>query len=521
MFNRESGPLNPGSFPHLVNPRVQATYPPDLKLVPAGLSQVPSPDSDERSPLAIASPAPESITLPDLMFGIDAAGIVVEYFPSPHFETQWLPPNCVGLSLESALSEDLAAWVLHYSQQAIETATLQLEEYVLQQNQQWQHYEARFFPATSGGKVWVIVRDITARKEREATLRISELQHQQRSIELEKTLKQLREAQAQLVQAEKLSSLGQLVAGVAHEINNPVNFIHGNLEYVGEYVEELLSLLALYQAHYPNPAQEIVEASAELDLPFIQQDLPSAITSMRLGTRRICEIVKSLRTFSHKDEAEKKQTDIHASLDSTLVILGHRLKGCGTHADVKVIKDYGMLPEIECYGSQINQVLMNLMVNALDAMEEYAELPELRIQTRVYTIGDTTHGLCCGAQPIPTVSISIADNGAGIPAAIGSQLFDPFFTTKPVGKGTGLGLSICYNIIVEKHGGVLRYQSRPEGGTEFTILLPLYDGREMLCNHQLAGYYQPCMAQATACGAGMIPSGACPAIASDGSKPRE
>lgn len=503
MFNRESGPLNPGSFSQRVNHRGHTPSPPDLKLVPVGPPPVSAPEAEAPPPLAIAPPTPETITLPDLMFGIDAAGLVVEYFPSPHFETQWLPPNCVGLPIESVLSDDLATWVLHYSQQAIETATLQLEEYVLHQNQQWHHYEARFFPATSGSKVWIIVRDITARKEREAARRISELQHQQRAQELEKTLKQLRQTQAQLVQAEKLSSLGQLVAGVAHEINNPVNFIHGNLEYVGEYVEELLSLLTLYQETYPNPTDAIAEASAALDLPFIQEDLPSAITSMRLGTRRICEIVKSLRTFSHKDEAEKKQTDIHASLDSTLVILGHRLKGCGIHSDVKVIKDYGLLPDIECYGSQINQVLMNLIVNALDAMEDHAELPELRIKTQIHTIGATGHGVCCGAQPIPTVSISIADNGVGIPATIGSQLFDPFFTTKPVGKGTGLGLSICYNIIVEKHGGILRYQPRPEGGTEFTILLPLHNGRKLACHHQLSGQYQPCTMSSTACGLGI------------------
>jgi len=413
-----------------------------------------------------------AVSFPDLMFRVDAHGILVGYYPSQVQEIQWLKDSCVGQPIETVLSEDLAAWVTHYVSETLATGALQSGEYVLSVNQRWHHYEARFMP-DADQTVLAIVRDITDRKMMEAAMRVSELQHHQRALELERTLKELRETQAQLIQSEKLSSLGQLVAGVAHEINNPVSFIHGNLEHVEGYVEDLLFLLELYQAHFPNPGEVIESALEEVELPFIQEDLPAAIASMRMGTKRICEIVTSLRKFSRKDEAEKKPCDIHEGIDSTLVILQHRLKARQSNPGVEVFKDYGIVPKIECYGSQLNQVFMNLISNAIDAMESNNSPREIYIRTRVQTTESAEFNLFCDQQPVPTVAISIADTGCGIPDHVRSHLFDPFFTTKPVGKGTGLGLSISHNIIVKQHGGALLCNSMPDGGTQFTILLPM------------------------------------------------
>jgi two-component system, NtrC family, sensor kinase len=285
----------------------------------------------------------------------------------------------------------------------------------------------------------------------------------QKNIVLKETLQELTHTQSQLIQNEKMSSLGHLVAGIAHEINNPVNFIYGNLKYIDDYTEQLLWLLQLYQKHYPHPKTEIQNAKKQADLEYLTEDLPKILTSMKVGADRIREIVLSLRIFSRLDEAEFKSADIHEGIDSTLLILQHRLKPEKTRPKITVIKEYSDIPKIQCFAGQLNQVLMNILANAIDALEEAFQKglcpePIIRISS---------------AQMNETVVINIADNGTGIPEAIQSYLFDPFFTTKPVGKGTGMGLSISYQIITEKHGGSLRCISSPGQGTEFVITIPV------------------------------------------------
>jgi two-component system, NtrC family, sensor kinase len=285
---------------------------------------------------------------------------------------------------------------------------------------------------------------------------------------LEETLKNLQQTQAQLVQTEKMSGLGQMVAGVAHEINNPVNFIHGNLEYVQEYTDNLLSLINLYQQKALQPDAEIDEFIRRIDLEFLEKDLPKTISSMQIGTERIREIVASLRTFSRVDEAGHKIVDIHDGIDSTLLILQHRLRETGNRSEIQIIKNYGDLPKVECYAGQVNQVFMNLLSNAIDAMEEWDKKrsPEERINRPCQIQITTTF------RENDAVVIKISDNGFGIPLDIQDRLFDPFFTTKPTGKGTGLGLSISYQIIVEKHGGKLWCHSELGDGAAFYIELP-------------------------------------------------
>ncbi|MDJ0799669.1 MAG: PAS domain-containing protein [Calothrix sp. MO_167.B12] len=281
---------------------------------------------------------------------------------------------------------------------------------------------------------------------------------QEQAEELKQTLEKLKSTQAQLIQTEKMSGLGQMVAGVAHEINNPANFIHGNLNPAHEYTQDLLGLLELYQQHYPEPVEEITEEIAAIDLDFLKQDLPKLMDSMKEGTRRIEEIVLSLRNFSRLDEAEFKQVDIHEGIDSTLMILHHRLKAKSNCAEIPVFKEYDRLPLVECYPSQINQVLMNILVNAIDVLETMTN-PCIHINTQLINNN--------------WIAINIRDNGPGIDQENLTKLFDPFFTTKDVGKGTGLGLSISYQIVVNKHGGKLWCESAPGEGTEFIIQLPI------------------------------------------------
>ncbi|MGI0486841.1 ATP-binding protein [Pantanalinema rosaneae CENA516] len=295
------------------------------------------------------------------------------------------------------------------------------------------------------------------------------LELHQKALDLEQTLQQLQQTQSQMIQAEKMSSLGQLVAGVAHEINNPVNFIHGNLSHVQEYAEALLNFIQLYQTHYPTPAPEITAEAIAIDLEFVQADLPKTLDSMRLGTDRIRQIVLSLRNFSRVDEAELKVVDLHEGIDSTLLILQHRLKARPEHPEILVVKDYGDLPLVECYPGSLNQVFMNLFVNAIDALEEK------KLHQSDHVLQSTPNCITIRTAVLANqwVEIAIADNGMGMTETTRNRLFEPFFTTKPVGKGTGMGMPISYQIITEKHHGKLNCFSQVGAGTEFVIQIPV------------------------------------------------
>jgi signal transduction histidine kinase len=326
----------------------------------------------------------------------------------------------------------------------------------------------------------LVYKNITEFKQAEEALRQSEARTRKaaeeataKSQQLELALQQLQRTQSQLIQSEKMSSLGQLVAGVAHEINNPVSFIYGNVEHAREYAGDLLRLIQIYRDTYPQPAPEIVAEIEAIDLEFLTEDLPKLLDSMKMGADRIGEIVRSLRTFSRLDEAAVKEVNLHDGIDSTLMILQNRLKQRPNHPWIQVIKEYGDLPLVECCAGQLNQVFMNLLNNAIDALDEQqANLTPEQLAANPSTIKIVTSAL-----DKERVSISIADSGSGIPEQVKNRLFDPFFTTKPVGKGTGLGLSISYQIVVEKHGGSLYCNSHLGQGAEFVIEIPVRQSR--------------------------------------------
>jgi PAS domain S-box-containing protein len=290
--------------------------------------------------------------------------------------------------------------------------------------------------------------------------------------QLETAIANLQKTQSQLIQTEKMSSLGQLVAGVAHEINNPVNFIYGNLNHTSRSVQYLLQSIALYQEHYPEPIANITEFLNEIDFEFLQQDLPKMLDSMKIGTERIRQIVLSLRNFSRTDQEGSKPFDVHEGLDNTLLILQNRFKAYGDRPVIILNKQYGKIPIIPAYAGQINQVFMNIISNAIDAIDEQLAMnPTSASQnSEIKIITELIPSAIENSKPL--VLIRITDNGQGIPEEIKNKLFDPFFTTKPVGKGTGLGLSISYQIVVEKHHGKLECHSQLGEGTEFRIYLP-------------------------------------------------
>ena len=290
-----------------------------------------------------------------------------------------------------------------------------------------------------------------------------------RTHELKETLSELQRTQLQMIQSEKMSGLGQLVAGVAHEINNPVNFIHGNLSHVENYSRDLLNIVDLFQQQYPDLSEHLQEEVEDVELSFIQEDFPKVVASMKIGTERIREIVLSLRNFSRMDEADMKAVDIHEGIESTLTILQNRLKARAERPEIEIVREYADLPAIECYAGQLNQAFMNILSNAIDALEamnasrEFAEIEENpnTITIRTAILSDRQ------------VEIAIADNGPGIPEEMRSRVFDPFFTTKPVGQGTGMGMSITYSIVVEKHKGSIHCAAAAGQGTEFVIQIPV------------------------------------------------
>ena len=325
--------------------------------------------------------------------------------------------------------------------------------------------------------------NLRSRQEQEEELRRSEAKAREQAIELEKALRTLQQTQGQLIQTEKMSSLGQLVAGVAHEINNPVNFIFGNLDHAGGYTQDLVDLIDLYQEYYPNPAPEIKERLKDIELEFLIEDLPKLLSSMKIGAERIRQIVLTLRCFSRLDEAEMKPVNIHEGIDSTLVILHHRLKAKGEYPAIQVIKEYADLPFVECYAGQLNQVFMNLIVNALDALESLRNSPVSTLEgsnIQTFPRSNPTIWIHTEILDCNSVKISIKDNGPGMTDSVKARIFNPFFTTKSLGQGTGLGLSISYQIIVDKHGGRIECVSKPGQGTEFSIEIPIKQNTQVV-----------------------------------------
>jgi len=309
-------------------------------------------------------------------------------------------------------------------------------------------------------------KEIEQRKQVEAALRQSEARERAKSHELGKLVRELKQTQAQLVQTEKMSSLGRMVGGVAHEINNPVSFIFGNLTFAQEYFEQLVDLIELYQQSYPQPTPQIARRLDEIELEFLIDDTQKLFASMKVGAERIRDIVLSLRNFSRFDEAELKSVKIEEGLRNTLLILQPRFQG-GSPVEIVTVEEFGDLPLVECYASQINQVFLNLLSNAIDALESderYRQGRELPVPATIWIRTEALNK--------KTIAVRIRDNGPGMPPEVREKAFDPFFTTKEIGKGTGLGLSISYQIIVEQHKGGLECISKPGEGTEFVIEIP-------------------------------------------------
>ncbi|MBD2048637.1 response regulator [Coleofasciculus sp. FACHB-64] len=311
------------------------------------------------------------------------------------------------------------------------------------------------------------IEEVLARIQNQLTIQSLQTQLKNQNSQLQQALGDLKKAQAQLVQKEKMLGLGQLAAGMAHEINNSIGFISGNLEPARKYIQDLLNLVRIYQQEYPKPTLPIQKAIQEIDLDFLNSDIQNLVGSMQTGVERICTMLLALRIFSRLNESDIKAVDIHEGLNSTLLLLQHRLRGEGKRPEIQVLKKYEDLPLVNCYASQLNQAFLNLLNNAIDALE-------LRIGQDFSESSSPTIWISTEFSAWETIIVRIKDNGIGIAEEMRSRLFDPFFTTKPIGQGSGLGLLTTYEIIVEKHKGQLTCHSFPGQGAEFTIEIPVH-----------------------------------------------
>lgn len=416
--------------------------------------------------------------LPDLYFRLNADGVILDYLSGNSSDLYIPVEDFVGKKMLDVLPINVATQFEQSIIKTLENKTSVTLEYSLDTTEEPQIYEARFMPFKANQLI-IISRNITLRKQAESKLR-------DKNYELKQALHQLGKTQSQLIQAEKMSGLGQLVAGIAHEINNPVSFIYGNVTYAREYANNLLKLCCLYQEHYPQPVSIIADFAEEIEVEFMKEDFPHLLNSIQIGADRIGKIVLSLRTFSRLEESDIKPVDLHEGIDSALLILQHKLKENGRVRPIEIVKEYGELPLVQCYAGQLNQVFMNVLSNAIDA------LADVRHRKLKVASGSQTQRQDVPGVPVPItsnpspcirirtevvesnrVAIAISDNGPGMEESVKSRIFDPFFTTKPVGKGTGLGLSISYQIVVERHCGSLRCISAPGGGTELAIEIPI------------------------------------------------
>lgn len=414
-------------------------------------------------------------TLPDLYFRLNADGVILDYLSGDSSDLYIPAEDFLGKQMLDILPVNVAAQFKKAIIETIENTTSITLEYSLQISEEQQQYEARFLPFNAT-QIIIICRNITLRKQAESKLK-------DKNYELKQALKQLGRTQSQLIQSEKMSGLGQLVAGIAHEINNPISFIYGNVAYASEYAENLFKLCCMYQEHYPEPVSVIADLAEEIEIEFMKEDFPHLLNSIKIGAERIREIVLSLRNFSRLEESDIKRVDIHEGIDSALLILQHRLKENGRIRNIEIVKEYGNLPPVQCYVGQLNQVFMNILSNAIDALGTVRNrklelsIPETERQNypNLPVSCNASHWILIRTEVLENnrIAIAISDNGPGMEESVKSRIFDPFFTTKPVGKGTGLGLSISYQIVVERHCGNLRCVSTPGGGTEFAIEIPI------------------------------------------------